>query len=611
MNSFNDCYSYLGIDYNTPFEDIQKKYKAKAKELHPDLNPNVDTTEQFQKLNNCFQYLKNNYMKIQNNNEEIEFENSFKIVVSFGDEEVDIHKYKKNLLQLSCGCPDWLERRSKFSVKDPRRLCKHLIASFEKKDLILNIESFNVESLLNNYQSIIRIPNTLVQYSDAIFSFFDAKKGFDLYWHNEMYETNNIIIYYKIKSTYTSAANIYLKGYDFEISCRFEHYYNSEKYYVTVDNVLFNSVGAGIFIKFCNENILNDIKKFVYRYNKFQITFDRLVDYYNNDYYKNGRKFLKDVEKFTKSFESNNYYTDNLDQLSDTYYFSPSYFISDKIYKIQEQRMSKYDELKNILKSNSQYKLNTRSINTILNKIGVIKKDKRLNSNNWIIDNNYEKFGINFIKNTNNQNKQLPTWYSTYYYNTYNLQIEKYNENKKLNQTKILFKKDTFEELYQMCLDFKNVEEKDKLQKKVRSQKRSIEQYEDRKYWIDTIKCPHCNNNNLHKKDKREQKTNTIQRFYCNDCKKMFQIDYTEFTNIVKCNKEKIINDEQRDDIKIDKIIESDESLIDSNVIGNKVSTEKKINTPKENNKVNQEKYVSIKDTKKHSFFDKILNLFK
>lgn len=606
MDNFNDCYKYLEVNYDTPFEDIQKKYKAKAKALHPDLNPNIDSTEQFQKLNECFNYIKNNYQKYQSSDDEIIFENGFKIVVSFGDEEVDINKYKKDLSKLSCACPDWLERRSKFSIKDPRRLCKHLIASFKKKDSVLNIESLNVESLLKNYQNMIKIPNTLLQYSDAIYSFYDVKKGFDLYWHNDIYETNNVIIYYKIKSTYTSAANIYLKGYDFEISCRFEHYYNLEKHYVTVDNVLFNSVGTGIFIKFCNENILNDIKKFVSKYDKFTVAFNRLLEYYNNDYYKNGRKFLKNIKELTQSFESNNYYTDNLNQVSDTYYFSPSYSMLDKLYKTQEQDMSKYDELKNILKSNPQYKLNTRSINIILNKLGVIKKYKELNNNNWIIDNTYEKFGINFIKYTDKQNNELPSWYSTYYYNTYNLQIEKYNEHEKLHHTKILFKKNVFEELYQMCLNFQATEEKQKTHKK-----RSIKQYEDREYWIENIKCPHCNNNNLHKKDKRERKSKSIQRFYCNDCKKMFQIDYTEFTNIIKYNKEKIIKDERRNDIKIDKIIEPDKSLIDSNIIGNKVSREKKINTSKEDNKLNQEKYISKKDTKKHSFIDKVLNLFK
>ena len=63
MNDFNDCYKYLEIDYDAPFEDIQKKYKEKARELHPDLNPDVNSTEQFQKLNNCYSYIKNNFLR--------------------------------------------------------------------------------------------------------------------------------------------------------------------------------------------------------------------------------------------------------------------------------------------------------------------------------------------------------------------------------------------------------------------------------------------------------------------------------------------------------------------------------------------------------------------
>ncbi|MGB3752159.1 MAG: hypothetical protein WA945_11390, partial [Arcobacteraceae bacterium] len=371
-------------------------------------------------------------------------------------------------------------------------------------------------------------------------------------------------------------------GYDFEISCRFEHYYNLETHYINVNNVLFHSVGLGLFIKFCNQSILNDIKLFVSQHNEFEVAFNRLLDYYKNDYNKYGRKFLNNVEELTQSFESNNYYTDNLNQISNTYYFSPSYFISKQLNKIQEQHILKYDELKNILQSNSQYKLNTRSINTILSKIGVIKKDKDLNNNNWIIVNNYAKFGINFIKYTNNKNEKLPSWYSVYYYDTYNLKIEKYSENEKLSHTKILFEIDAFEELYQICLDFKEIDKNKSLNKK-----RSISQYEDREYWIDNIKCPHCKNNNLHKKDKRERKTNTIQRFYCNDCKKMFQIDYTDFCEIVKDNKEKKVMDK-----RIDSITKSDESSIKSNILEDREHIEKK-------------------DTTKNSFFNTIYKLFK
>jgi len=40
-------------------------------------------------------------------------------------------KYKINLDDLSCSCPDFMEGRSGFERDDPRRLCKHLIAAID------------------------------------------------------------------------------------------------------------------------------------------------------------------------------------------------------------------------------------------------------------------------------------------------------------------------------------------------------------------------------------------------------------------------------------------------------------------------------------------------
>ena len=66
MNDFSDCYKYLEINYDTPFEDIQKRYKDKAKELHPDINPNINATEQFQKLKKTFQIKSQQFKRSKN-----------------------------------------------------------------------------------------------------------------------------------------------------------------------------------------------------------------------------------------------------------------------------------------------------------------------------------------------------------------------------------------------------------------------------------------------------------------------------------------------------------------------------------------------------------------
>ncbi len=82
------------------------------------------------------------------------------------------------------------------------------------------------------------------------------------------------------------------------------------------------------------------------------------------------------LTELTGAFEANNYYVDNLSQLSDIYYFSKAFSILEKLSDIRCQHMSKYAELKYILKENLDYELSIKNINIILNKIGIIKKMK-------------------------------------------------------------------------------------------------------------------------------------------------------------------------------------------------------------------------------------------
>jgi hypothetical protein len=51
------------------------------------------------------------------------------IVESFSDPG---KTYTVNINNLSCSCPDYGENRSKFSLDDPRRLCKHLMETLAK-----------------------------------------------------------------------------------------------------------------------------------------------------------------------------------------------------------------------------------------------------------------------------------------------------------------------------------------------------------------------------------------------------------------------------------------------------------------------------------------------
>eukprot|EP00529_Nitzschia_sp_RCC80_P020721 CAMPEP_0113503258 /NCGR_PEP_ID=MMETSP0014_2-20120614/34046_1 /TAXON_ID=2857 /ORGANISM="Nitzschia sp." /LENGTH=399 /DNA_ID=CAMNT_0000398209 /DNA_START=638 /DNA_END=1837 /DNA_ORIENTATION=- /assembly_acc=CAM_ASM_000159 len=58
-----DFYKILGVSRNADSSEIKGAYRKLAKELHPDANPNRDTTEQFQDINRAYEVLKNPDLK--------------------------------------------------------------------------------------------------------------------------------------------------------------------------------------------------------------------------------------------------------------------------------------------------------------------------------------------------------------------------------------------------------------------------------------------------------------------------------------------------------------------------------------------------------------------
>ncbi len=52
-----DCYKILGVSQNATASEIKRAYRKKAKELHPDLSSNAETSEKFQELVKAYEIL--------------------------------------------------------------------------------------------------------------------------------------------------------------------------------------------------------------------------------------------------------------------------------------------------------------------------------------------------------------------------------------------------------------------------------------------------------------------------------------------------------------------------------------------------------------------------
>ncbi|MCI0712863.1 MAG: J domain-containing protein [Chloroflexi bacterium] len=63
----NDYYMLLGVDSDADSATIQRAYRQKAKEYHPDLNPGEDAKEKFQRLNEAYNVLTDAELRRQYN----------------------------------------------------------------------------------------------------------------------------------------------------------------------------------------------------------------------------------------------------------------------------------------------------------------------------------------------------------------------------------------------------------------------------------------------------------------------------------------------------------------------------------------------------------------
>ena len=57
----------------------------------------------------------------------------------------------------------------------------------------------------------------------------------------------------------------------------------------------------------------------------------------------------------------------------------------------------------------------------------------------------------------------------------------------------------------------------------------------EREKWLRHVECPNCDEKtNIHKKDKRKRIAGEVQRFYCNECNSMFQVDLEKLEKMIQ-----------------------------------------------------------------------------
>jgi len=246
-------------------------------------------------------------------------------------------------------------------------------------------------------------------------------------------------------------------------------------------------------------------------------------------------------------------------------YNHPDELSWDEYEKIKNSILGNYDTLQHLIK---KYSLNisTAKFNKALKNLNFIEKDSLLNQNDWIIKDDGLKYGINLIKDSKYMHENIPDWYKVHIFDNIKMKLMKLESNFNIKMTSALFEKNKFNELYQLVKqEIENGQLDNKIINKTISNKKL-----EREKWLRHIECPNCGEKtNIHKKDKRKRKAGYIQRFYCNECNSMFQIELEKLKQMMKdyekneLIKEKLIipQKEEVEPVKINQNKEQEKSL--------------------------------------------------
>jgi len=229
-------------------------------------------------------------------------------------------------------------------------------------------------------------------------------------------------------------------------------------------------------------------------------------------------------------------------------YVHPSAVSREENEYMQKSIHRKYDTLQNLLKSAKKESIyiSTNTFYKALKNLNFLIKEPLLNQNNWIIKGNGLDYGINLIKMSKYMHETVPEWYLVTMFDYQKKQLVNL-KNTDIKMTNILYKKDEFNKLCQLVsLEIERMK-KDVSHKIVAPNKKQLE----REKWLHHVSCPSCGEEtNIHKKDKRKRAAGyMIQRFYCNECNSMFQMNLDEL--------EKLIQDYEKNEVKKNKSTDS------------------------------------------------------
>lgn len=484
-------------------------------------------------------------------------------------EKINNRDYETDINNLTCTCKNWKLLRSQFPIDDPRRLCKHLIKKIDIDNMDSNLNRYKYEikfyknknsGFPDDFNTLIDIEGTshkLLYKHDhqSWMSFFDSdgtkygvmhenyekvvwthlygkphdyakvEKYFNQLtvklplWLQE-YEENELIHYMKtvIPGKENSHFSIELHQY---VPTPSEIYYLVGEDNDNIRNIIDNEIDMIVVKKDImiiemygakKYHIARDCEKVKFSIEKMEQEEQERLNKEREKYEQKLSEKKAKVEQKGYLFLVKDYLYLEAITISNRDHDAPYTEYLDASQKISLEYMSTQQLLES-----SKIDLTLHLFNNILKKMKVIKKEKGLNLDDWIIVNDGLKFGINLEKSSQYFSKTIPDWYQIKRMHPITFQLIDLEDRENVRMTNIRWKKDKFPELLQLVIQ--HIENSSNASKIVVKSSRQTERDE----WLQFVECPNCASKNIHKKNKRTYGYGEVQRYQCIDCKKIFQ----------------------------------------------------------------------------------------
>ena len=489
------------------------------------------------------------------------------------------NSYNTNVVNLTCTCEDWKQKRYVYPIDDPRRLCKHIVKKLDINHLPTSIKHYreSISYYQDNekgfnkfdFKTIIYLPrNDLKILGDHEYIYDNWMNIFDKEGHEYGFllsQWNNEFIWAKQKKPigyeeveeYFSQPSMKLpmrlQEYEKKELIQYikivipekekSHFRIEEDQYIPTPSHIYYSAGED------NDNIRNiidhEIRWIIVKKNEI------IIEKYDGKEYLIPRdsEKLKLIEKNTKIEEEQKRLQREADEINRKLEYEEElsekrekainkgylFIVKDSLYReaitiSNRNHDSQYTEYLDATEKISLEYMSTKQLliaskidltllqfNNVLKDIEVIKKVKGLNLDGWIVVNDGLKFGINLEKSSQYFSATIPDWYQIKTIHPITLQLIDLEDRQNVRMTNIMWKNDMFSELLQLVIQ--NIENHSNTNKIAVKSNKLIEREE----WLQFVECPHCSSKNLHKKNKRVYGYGEVQRYQCMDCKKIFQ----------------------------------------------------------------------------------------